>query len=162
MFVKDIMTTALITCPDDATIEQALHLLSDHRLSILPVVNRSGQLQGVLQESDFMAKFEEVPHGFSVTTLLGEYLDSSSPISALAQSAQQPVSDIMSRRPLTVTPETELNFSLQLMLENGHSRLVVVENERPIGIVSSHDIMRQLLKMQRDASLQMKARAAEF
>lgn len=155
MLIKDIISESIITCAPDISLEEALQLMSEHRMCILPVVDRKGRLLGVLQESDLLAKVEEVPHGFSVATLLGEYLDSTSnPATVLQQTAGQPISQVMNRWPLTIAAETNLNLGLQLMLDHGRSRLLVTDDGKPVGIVSSQDIMGKLIHLQKTASRQ--------
>src|SRR5689334_11124394 len=77
MKVKEIMTASVISVPEDETIEDAARLLARHRISGMPVVNKSGQPVGMVTEYDLISK------------------------------QGQTVADIMSRGLLSVSPETE-------------------------------------------------------
>ena len=50
--IKSIMTPDPITISDDATISDAAQLMIDYKVSGLPVVNASGDLVGIITESD--------------------------------------------------------------------------------------------------------------
>ncbi len=54
--------------------------------------------------------------------------------------------DVMSRFVVTVRPEDTAWTALELMVSRGVGALVVVEGNRPIGIVTERDILRQLLR----------------
>ena len=47
----------------------------------------------------------------------------------------------MTPSPLTVDPERSFGFALQLMHEHGFRHVPVVENDRPVGIVSARDAL---------------------
>jgi CBS domain-containing protein len=52
--------------------------------------------------------------------------------------------DIMTKNVITVTPETSVTDIARLLLENRISAVPVIENGRPVGIVSEGDLLRQV------------------
>src|SRR5260370_28832565 len=56
MKVKDVMTTSVITVTEDQSKQQAARLLSQHRISGLPVVNNEQAVVGVVTEYDIIAR----------------------------------------------------------------------------------------------------------
>jgi Predicted transcriptional regulator, contains C-terminal CBS domains len=44
----DVMTTRLITAPQDAPVEEAIRLMTTHRLKRLPVIDGKGRYLGML------------------------------------------------------------------------------------------------------------------
>ncbi len=56
MKVKDVMTTSVITVTEDQSKQQAARLLSQHRISGLPVVNNEQAVVGVVTEFDIIAR----------------------------------------------------------------------------------------------------------
>lgn len=54
--------------------------------------------------------------------------------------------EICSRGLITVTPSEPVLKAAELMREKGFSQLPVVEDERPIGIISEEGIMREMMK----------------
>ena len=76
--VRDVMTTRLITVKEDQSRQEAARLLSQYRISGLPVVNDDGVAVGVVSEFDIIGK------------------------------EGQTIGDIMTRSAISVTPETDL------------------------------------------------------
>jgi len=58
MKAKDIMTTEVITVAPSDTIEHAMRLMLQKRISGLPVVDSAGQLVGMVTEGDFLRRTE--------------------------------------------------------------------------------------------------------
>ncbi|MCA9874712.1 MAG: CBS domain-containing protein [Anaerolineales bacterium] len=52
LYVDEIMTKSPVTIQEEATIGEAARLMLEYRISGLPVVNRFGQLAGIITESD--------------------------------------------------------------------------------------------------------------
>jgi CBS domain-containing protein len=55
--------------------------------------------------------------------------------------AKTPLLDVMTAKPLTLGPEQSFGHALLLMQEKGFRHLPVIENGRPIGIVSARNAM---------------------
>ena len=52
-----------------------------------------------------------------------------------------PLAEVMTREPLTVSPEKAFGYALVVMQENGFRHLPVVEDGKPVGMVSSRNAM---------------------
>jgi acetoin utilization protein AcuB len=57
--VKDVMVKSVITATEDTPIEEAAHLMLDHKIGCLPVL-RDGTLVGIITESDIFRTFMEL------------------------------------------------------------------------------------------------------
>ena len=114
MKVKQIMTTSVISVPEDETIEDAARLLARHHISGLPVVNQNGQLVGVVTEYDLISK------------------------------QGQTVADIMSRGVISVSPETPTEEVVHVLTDRRIRRVVVLEGDRLVGVVSRSDLIKQM------------------
>jgi CBS-domain-containing membrane protein len=53
---KEIMTRDLLRATDDMTIEEALKVLINHRITGLPVVDKKGKMKGVISEYDILSQ----------------------------------------------------------------------------------------------------------
>ncbi len=62
--------------------------------------------------------------------------------------AELKVRDIMSKDPLTVTPEQTVTEAAHLMVDNRIGALPVLENDRLIGIVTEGDLIMQDVKLE--------------
>jgi acetoin utilization protein AcuB len=57
--VKDVMVKKIITTTEDTPIEEAAHLMLDHKIGCLPVL-REDSLVGIITESDMFRTFMEL------------------------------------------------------------------------------------------------------
>jgi CBS domain-containing protein len=120
------MRTDLKTVTPDATIADAIVVLTEAHVSAVPVVDRRDHLVGVLSTTDVLnaaaetAGAEERERLFEVTQ----------------------VGDIMTPRPLTVAPGAEVKEAAQQMLYLEVHRLFVEDDGRLVGVISQTDIVR--------------------
>ncbi len=114
MHVREIMTSDVISVPENNTIEDAARVLARHRISGLPVVNDAGALVGLVTEYDFISK----------------------------QGAT--VADIMSRGVISVTEDTDVEEVAHLLANRRIRRVPVLRGDRLIGIVSRSDLIKQI------------------
>ena len=56
MRVKDVMTPNVISVGADETVVNAARLMLQHQISGLPVVNKEGELVGIVSEGDFLRR----------------------------------------------------------------------------------------------------------
>lgn len=54
--IQDVMTREVVAVPPEASLKQAAHVLVEHRISGLPVVDSRGHVLGVVCEADIMVK----------------------------------------------------------------------------------------------------------
>lgn len=130
---SDIMHRRLVTVSTDQSLEEAVRALSRSGHSGAPVIDDQGRLAGVLSEFDCLGGLAE----------------------AVAEDwPTGRVSDHMTIEVETVEPTEDL-LSLAARFRNGrHRRLLVVEGERPIGIIGRRDLMTALRSLEETLSRQ--------
>ena len=105
----------LLVATPPTSVGHAARLMSEHKVGAVLVVAEDGTLAGIFTERD--ALFRVVAPGLDPEkTLLRE---------------------VMTARPLTVAADETLGYALLLMHEHGFRHVPVVENGRPIGVVSA-------------------------
>ncbi len=114
MKVVDVMTTDVITITAQQTKQQAARLLSQHRISGLPVVNEEQIVVGVVTEFDVISK------------------------------EGQTVGEIMTRGVISVTPDTDLDEVSHLLVHKNIKRLPVLVQGKLVGIVSRADLVKEV------------------
>ena len=122
MRVADMMQRKLVIIRDDSTVFEAIQLLADGHISGLPVVDGTGRLVGVLSATDVL----ETEAGEEGPRTLEQTL----------------VSEIMTRRTITATPDTALREAAQQMLYAEVKRLFVEDQGKLVGVISQTDIVR--------------------
>ncbi|MBI4928380.1 MAG: CBS domain-containing protein [Anaerolineae bacterium] len=56
--VSEVMTSPLITVPEDMPISECARIMKQHRIHHLPVVNESGMIAGMISATDFLVVAE--------------------------------------------------------------------------------------------------------
>lgn len=142
MKVKDIMTEPVITTGEDASLQKVAQIMLENRIGGVPVINESGELAGIVTESDFTAKEKCVPFSlFRAPQLFGAWLgDNAEELYAAAR--EIPVREIMSTSVVTVTEDDPIEKVLELILKYDVNRIPVVKDRKPVGIVARRDLLR--------------------
>ncbi|MCA8959257.1 MAG: CBS domain-containing protein [Planctomycetes bacterium] len=132
---RDLMCREISTVPVEMPIGELAEFLSEERIHGAPVVDRSGELVGVVSRSDVIRTVgEESEHP----------VDDASSLWALAlQQLDEDlrVRDIMTADPITACPEATAGEIAKLMLAEGIHRILVIEGGSVIGIVSATDLL---------------------
>ena len=109
--VKDVMTTRVVSVGKDASFRERAAALREHRVSAFPVVDAEEKVIGVVSEADMLTKeaLGSEPHGMPgmITGLLRH--------KEQAKARGITAGDLMSRPPVTVTPEDTIERAARLM-----------------------------------------------
>ena len=145
--VRDIMTTNVITFNQDMDIAGAAKILLDNRINGVPVVDDSGQLVGILCQSDLITQQKKLP----IPTLF-TFLDGIIRLTSMKQLEKQvgkiaalTVSEAMTTKPVTVRPDTVLETVAALMVDSNFHTLPVVDDSNLVGVIGKEDVLRTLL-----------------
>ena len=145
--VKDIMTREVKTVSPETEITQAARLLLSERINGVPVVNKTGELVGILCQSDLIAQQKSIPIP-SLFTLLDGYI----PLNLLNRMDREvekimaiKVENAMTPNPITVTSDTDIEKVAGLMVGKNYHTLPVVDGGKLVGIVGKEDALRTLL-----------------
>ena len=148
ILAKDIMTAEVVTVGEDTPISEAARLMTERHISGLPVLNRAGELVGIVCESDIVDQGTEL-HLPTVINLMGYivFLESSKKLEKeLKKKAGLTCRDIMSAPVKTVGPETPLEDIATLMTKAHMHSIPVVAGRSLVGIVGKKDIVRALAR----------------
>jgi CBS domain-containing protein len=133
--VADVMTTEVITVTEDTPYKAVVAILADHRVSAVPVRSAFGGVVGVVSETDLMRKEE-----FQRRRLY-PWLRSRGRTKADAVTAGQ----LMTGPAVTVEGDCTLDHAARLMDARDISRLVVVDGDQLVGIVTRSDLLKAFL-----------------
>ena len=114
--IREVMSETLFTVSPSTTVGEAVALMAQHRVGSM-LVMEGVKLEGIFTERDT--------------------------VRAISQSHDAPshaVSSWMTREPMTVGPDVEVDEALKTMLDNGFRHLPVVEHGDVIGVVSIRDL----------------------
>jgi CBS domain-containing protein len=143
MKAKDVMTHCVVTIGAEAPIRDAIARMIGHRISGVPVVDDAGNVVGIVTEGDLVRRAEtgtEAPRRRWLELLSGR----AALADEYARAHGRTVQDVMSRKVVSVAPETPLAEIVRLMEEHSIKRIPVVEGKRLVGIVSRADLLLAL------------------
>lgn len=132
--VRAWMTPDPICALPDLTLPEAHTLMEEHRIRRLPVVDKHGQLVGIVTRGDIRGAEPSGATSLSIFEL--NYL-----LSRLT------LDRIMTKNPVTITPETTIGEAARLMLDRKIAGLPVVDHGRVVGILTESDIFRLVVWM---------------
>lgn len=113
--ISRVMTPGLITIPPEADVKAAAKLMLKENISSLPVVG-SNTLYGILTKTDLLRAYREHYQGAFRTR------------------------ELMTRKVITANRHHTLSHIAALMMEKGIGRVVIVDGQKPIGIVTASDL----------------------
>lgn len=116
ILVRDFMSKNLITVTKDNTVYDCAKLMQSHKISSILVLDKNN-LAGIITKTDLASVF-------------------------LTQSAEPlKVSQIMTKKVITVMPADSLLLVESLLIKHRISRIVVERNKKPVGIITNRDFL---------------------
>lgn len=129
MLVHERMSKHPFTVTEDTPIAQALKFMRDNKVRRLPVLNKKGELVGIVSERDLLYASPSPVTSLSIYEI--HYL-----------LAQIKVGEIMTRDVITVSEYTPLEEAARIMADNKIGSLPVVRNGKLVGIITESDLFK--------------------
>jgi acetoin utilization protein AcuB len=128
------MTERPITVSEDASVDKALELMDSENVRRLPVVDRHGQMVGIVSELDLLKVSPSPATSLSIYEI--PYLLS-----------KIKMRDIMAKEVITVTEDTPLEEAARIMSDNKIGGLPVMRDDKLVGIITETDLFKVFLEM---------------
>ena len=125
--VRDIMRKGLLACNPDTPLGQVAILLTERRVHALIVSEPTGAPMGLISDFDLLA---------------GEWLSTDE--ESLAAMKKLTAKNLMTSPIDTIEAGATVEQAARLMLEKQIHRLMVSENDKPIGVISISDIVASI------------------
>ena len=129
----------VLTATAEITVTAAARLMKKKSVGAVMVVKDNGRLAGIFTERD--AVFRVLAEGRDPKTTR--------------------LSDVMTPQPQTITSEKPFGHPLLMMYESGFRHVPVVENGKPVGMVSARDALGPELQ-EFESELQRRTRIGEI
>jgi len=124
--VKDIMKKDVVTVNKDDTIEKLIDIIKKFKYHGYPVIDkRSKEVVGIVTKSDVIKIFER---------------------KTLSKFFATHVEDVMDHYPRIISPETDLEEAVEILMKEKFRALPVVKNKKLVGLISKTDIIKQIVK----------------
>jgi len=129
MYISRYMIREPLTATSEMSLPEARSLLNENHFRHLPVVDKQGQLVGMITDRDLRSAFPS------------SMLTESERLLAYERVEKATVADIMSTECVCLTLESTLDDALLLFNREGVGALPVLEDGRLVGIFSSGDLL---------------------
>jgi len=100
-----------------ASMEEAVREISDKKFGCVAITNSDGTLAGIITDGDLRRNFDR-----SLATMSA--------------------ADIMTENPATIAPTALASSAMALLNQRSITSLIVCEEEKPVGMVHLHDLLR--------------------
>ena len=148
MKASDVMTRTVISAAPDATVLHAARQMLQHHISGLPVIDKAGNLVGVLSEGDFLRRRET--HTERRRSRWLEFLMGPGKIAAeYTHSHGSRVAEVMTTNVYTVSEDTALEDIVELMERRRIKRVPVLRRGKVAGIVTRSNLMHAMVSLAR-------------
>lgn len=123
--VRDVMHRKIISCRVDTPLKDVARLLDEEKINALVVVDESGDLSGILSQTDLVKACER-----DWETMVAE--------------------DVMSADVVTIVADIPVLTAVELMLDKQIHRLIITQGglapRRPVGVLSMTDVVREMAR----------------
>lgn len=127
--VRDLMHPGVFTCQPDATLGQVAVLLTQHKVHALIVIDREDRPIGIISDYDLLA---------------GEWLSVDD--ESLSTMRNLTAHDLMSFPVDTIDADMPLKEAAHTLIEKDVNRLLVTEENKPVGVISTTDFVASIAK----------------
>lgn len=137
----DVMSRNVISVPHIMLLRDAAHLLAREQISGAPVVDDAGRCVGILSATDFVRWAEKAPEPAPPSTQAASFCADWQVVDPELLPKDE-VRLYMSGDLVSADPDTPIAELARRMLDAHIHRIVVLdERRRPVGVVSSTDIL---------------------
>jgi CBS domain-containing protein len=119
-----------LTIAPGATVRSAIELMLSQNVGAVLVVDEQDRLLGIFSERDLLKKIAGIH----------------------ADYAELPVRDFMTPRPEAVASSDTLNYVLHKMDGGGYRHVPVVDNGRPVSVISVREMLRHITRFCKESS----------
>ncbi len=121
--VSSIMNTAVIKLRDNSPLFVAVRIMSQHNIGTLPLINKYGDLIGIITERHIAFLLADTKKNVAVK-----------------------VGDIMTPDVITCSPSNTIGDALNIICQKGFRRLPIVDNDNLVGYLTVKDLLSYFLR----------------
>jgi CBS domain-containing protein len=132
--VRELMHPGLITCRPDTSLGEVASLLTIQHVHALLVADRDGRILGLISDFDLLA---------------AEWLSADQ--ASLEAMRRMTAGELMTTPVASIDAGAPASNAAKRMTDEGISRLLVTEGQKPVGVLSVSDLIAHMASMRRPA-----------
>ena len=138
--VQTVMTENVVSVTGDTSILEAARLLSEHKITGMPVISEDNHVIGVISEADILS-----PGGSKKENTVDKLLRALRGKPGTKRPDAERVEDAMNAPPITTLPDADIKEVAAILDMHRIKRLPVVDHDgKLVGIISRGDIIRAM------------------
>jgi CBS domain-containing protein len=152
MKARDVMVSPVITVKSSALVQDVAKTFLERRISAVPVVDDQGKLIGIVSEGDLLHRSEagtERRRSWWLRALTEDEALAAEYTKAHARK----VGDVMTRQPITASPDTPLHEIAALLERNSIKRVPIVDKGQLVGIVSRANLIQAVASARKELEI---------
>lgn len=144
MNAHDLMTPDVVTVLPDMPVVALARLMSERGISAVPVADAQRRVLGVVSEGDLIRHVAgERQKDMNLFAVI--FADPHRLASEYAKTHGKTARDVMSTPPISVPPTADAQEVARLMAAKNIRRVLVMDGDRLVGVVSRADLLRAIL-----------------
>lgn len=144
---REIMTPNPILLKREMSVKDAAEILTKNKIGGAPVVDDEGNIVGIVSERDLIMRDVRLRYP-TVIHVLDSFIYLPNPANQFNQDLRKAVGatvgDVMSTHVIAVDPGATIEDVATMMVDHKVDRLPVVEDGKPIGIITKADIVKTI------------------
>ena len=146
--ISEVMNTRVLSVHPDDTLEKAVKMFNEEKISGLPVVDQENKVVGVLTDRDLLKYSEDlqmIPLNYIWMTPYVYLQDNEDYKKTADDFLKTRIDEVMSKRVANANKEDSLHDAVILMKKKGVNRLPVVDDDKTLkGIITRTDLLNYL------------------
>lgn len=138
---RDLMTSEVVTIPPDMPVTAIARLLAMRGITAVPVVDHDGAVLGMVTAADLTSRLSAEPEE-EPSWLRRLFADPAKAADRYARVHGFVAEEVMTTDVPTVAPDTAAGEIAATFERQGLRRVLVIEGERLVGVVSRSDLLR--------------------
>ncbi|MFT5165751.1 MAG: CBS domain-containing protein [Saprospiraceae bacterium] len=134
--ISSIMSTAVKTLAPEDKLQRVKEVFDDHAIHHIPILKEE-ELVGILSKLDYLYFLKPI-HPDSQEQYLNDI-----------RLKNYTVDEVMTKRVISVSSTDMIQTALEVLSENLFHAIPIVDNDKLVGIITTHDIIFRLLHPKR-------------
>jgi len=148
MKVKDFMSKKVITVQNGITVKEFIHIMESNNITGAPVLDHNNKVLGVISVTDVIKRSNYINKELAHCEECYEVDPTNSQISVhkyyTDELFEKEIKCLMTPQIISISPEADLLDAVKIFLDTPVHRIVVMEGEKVVGMISTKDAMRAL------------------
>jgi CBS domain-containing protein len=150
MKAADIMSTEIVSVGPDCIVSEVAGIFLKHEISAVPVLGQDGELLGMVSDGDLMRSTEgalQRRRSWWLTLLATRESFDPGFDPEYKKARNRPVSEVMTRRVITASPETPVSDIAARLDRYSIKRVPIVFDGKVVGVIGRADLVKAVAAM---------------